>query len=377
MSNSNTHFAPSERYSLDEIKQQARVFQDNPSLLALVNNIALAVVILNDRRQLIFANTVFVQLVGASGLDPLLGQRVGEAIACIHAFHMEGGCGTSPFCRHCGVVRSMLSAIQGLDSKEDCRISLDGDSMALDLRVKATPLVIDEQRYSFFSIENIADEKRREALERLFLHDVKNTAGGLYGIGNLCLEAVGDDMAEMKEMFRYYSRQLMDEIDAYALLASAEDRTLRLNIEAFSAFELLRRVADLYASHSVAEGKEVVITDSDQDLIIESDELLMRRVLGNLVKNALEACEAGDRVSLSCKRSEGGLKFRVHNPGFMSETVKSQIFQRSFSTKGKGRGLGTYSIRLFGESYLGGKLDFSSEKEDGTVFYADFPLRFS
>lgn len=38
-----------------------------------------------------------------------------------------------------------------------------------------------------------------------------------------------------------------------------------------------------------------------------------------------------------------------------------RIFQRSFSTKGaKGRGLGTYSMKLFGETYLGGQVSFRS-----------------
>ncbi|MBK7132833.1 MAG: hypothetical protein IPH69_08460 [Bacteroidales bacterium] len=52
----------------------------------------------------------------------------------------------------------------------------------------------------------------------------------------------------------------------------------------------------------------------------------------------------------------------------LSEEVQMRIFQRSFSTKGKGRGLGTYSIRLMTENYLHGKVSFVSNEADGTVF---------
>jgi signal transduction histidine kinase len=50
------------------------------------------------------------------------------------------------------------------------------------------------------------------------------------------------------------------------------------------------------------------------------------------------------------------------------QVIQLQIFQRFFSTKGPGRGLGTYSMKLFGERYLKGKVDFSSQAPQGTTF---------
>jgi signal transduction histidine kinase len=58
----------------------------------------------------------------------------------------------------------------------------------------------------------------------------------------------------------------------------------------------------------------------------------------------------------------------------MPKEVQMQIFQRSFSTKGKGRGIGTYSIKLLTETYLGGKVSFRSEERHGTTFRIDLPL---
>jgi sensor histidine kinase regulating citrate/malate metabolism len=50
-----------------------------------------------------------------------------------------------------------------------------------------------------------------------------------------------------------------------------------------------------------------------------------------------------------------------------------QIFQRSFSTKGTGRGIGTYSVKLLTEKYLQGEVSFISTKEFGTTFYITIP----
>jgi sensor histidine kinase regulating citrate/malate metabolism len=65
----------------------------------------------------------------------------------------------------------------------------------------------------------------------------------------------------------------------------------------------------------------------------------------------------------------------VHNPGHIPEQVQLQIFQRSFSTKGPGRGLGTYCMRLIGERYLKGQITFISIEKDGITFKASIPLK--
>ena len=64
--------------------------------------------------------------------------------------------------------------------------------------------------------------------------------------------------------------------------------------------------------------------------------------------------------------------FEVHNPVEMPREIQLQMFVRSFSTKGLGRGLGTYSARLFTEAYLGGRIGFRSDST-GTTFWVEIP----
>jgi sensor histidine kinase regulating citrate/malate metabolism len=63
-----------------------------------------------------------------------------------------------------------------------------------------------------------------------------------------------------------------------------------------------------------------------------------------------------------------------HRPVFMPEEVQLQVFARSFSTKGPGRGVGTYSIKLPTERYLGGRASFETCRETGTTFTVRYPL---
>jgi signal transduction histidine kinase len=138
---------------------------------------------------------------------------------------------------------------------------------------------------------------------------------------------------------------------------------------------MVESVVKLYSKHEVCHTKRLIIDDDFKEVEFISDPVLLRRVIGNIVKNALEACRDNETVRIGCRENGNNVEFMVHNPGAIPHDVRLQIFQRSFSTKGEGRGIGTYSVKMFTEKYLGGKVDFSSSKETGTVFKVILPLK--
>ena len=93
-----------------------------------------------------------------------------------------------------------------------------------------------------------------------------------------------------------------------------------------------------------------------------------------MLKNALEATPPQDTVTMSCEDLRRFRNVLVNNSTVMPQDVQLQVFQRSFSTKGEaGRGIGTYSMKLFGERYLGGEVDFVSRDSEGTTFRLRLP----
>ena len=128
-----------------------------------------------------------------------------------------------------------------------------------------------------------------------------------------------------------------------------------------------------YQRHELAHDREIILEPGSAELTLNTDPVLLRRILGNMIKNALEAIPEGERVTVDCARKKGKVSVRVRNPGMMTSDVRRQVFQRSFSTKGRGRGLGTYSMKLLGEKYLGGKVSFSSAMKEGTTFCLELP----
>jgi sensor histidine kinase regulating citrate/malate metabolism len=95
-----------------------------------------------------------------------------------------------------------------------------------------------------------------------------------------------------------------------------------------------------------------------------------------MIKNALEASQKDKTVPVGCNLQSDQLEFWVQNSTFMQRHVQLQMFKRSFSTKSPNRGLGTYSMKLLGEKFLHGKVDFISSLEEGTIFRLRLPIVF-
>jgi signal transduction histidine kinase len=369
-----TFYAPVERADMGVVLRQYKYFDDNHLLIQILESISMAMLILNKQRQLVFANKAFLNLVAEVDVTSILGFRAGEALGCLYSEVMEGGCGTSEHCRECGAVRAILNSFTSKQDVQECRITLKNNNQSLDLRVFASHLKHRDESFTVFSISDIAHEKRSQFLERLFLHDVKNTVGALQGFSRLLMDKKETELDISRKMIIDLSDKLLDEIDSYSQLIQAESKQLQVKPAGLSTREFLERIKNQYLNHPVASEKSIIVDSKSEDVIMISDETILGRVIGNMTKNALEAIRPGQVVTLSCVQHGDQVRMIVHNPGLIARTAQLQIFQRSFSTKGNGRGLGTFSIKMLSEQYLEGKVGFTTSAGEGTSFYGEYPI---
>lgn len=374
-----THFLPPDRSDRDTLERQRQLFTIPSPHRALLDAIPNALVVLNDRRQIVYANAQFHTLSNETDLDQLLGQSVGEALHCIHA-QDSGGCGTTQVCTTCGAAHAQIGAAHGRHSVQECQINryLDGQgpagpSQSLDLRVWCSPLEIDGESFSIFAVADISHEKRRQALEHIFFHDIANTAGNIRGLAELITNASPSEA--ITAQFSHAVERLLDEIEAQRQLLAAERGALTVDVYPIQSRHLLQDLIRFHTAHPVATGRHLGLHEDAAVFTLQSDITLLGRAIGNMIKNALEATRPGGVVTLNCYRREDTAHFLVHNPGYMPRSVQLQLFNRSFSTKAPTRGLGTYSMKLLCERYLGGRVTFTSTHQDGTTFEAAVPLR--
>jgi nitrogen-specific signal transduction histidine kinase len=371
-----TEFAPAERTPAEVLSGQSRILSEQPFLREMMDCFPEPVVVLNQTRQIVLANDKMASLLQRTR-EEIIGSRPGEAVQCVYGSRADSGCGTTRFCRVCGAVQSVLNCQQTNQPQvEDCNLLCQGSEgpFSLDLRVWATPILVSGERFIVCALRDISAENRRRVLERVFFHDALNAAGGLRGVLSVIPELSPKELQEMGEMAQDCSTQLVELLESQRDLAAAEAGELHSERKPVEAGALISHLAALYQRHPVGKDKRVLIQGISTT--VETDPVLLGRVLGNLIKNALEASSPGEIVTVGCTKMKEETIFSIHNPAVMPEELQLQLFQRSISTKGgQHRGIGTYSVKLLTEKYLNGSVSFQSHPGRGTTFEVRLPAR--
>ncbi len=341
-------------------------------LVDLLNSLPYLALVVDASRQIVFANQALLDTFGLHALEEIIGRRPGEILACLQAGEHSGGCGATESCRHCQAALTVATCLDTLSRvTAEARVSARrGERLvAYDLRVTATPLHLAGDTLAMIYLEDISAAKRREHLEKIFLHDLLNSIGSLQLLTDLAPEL---RTAQWPGLLSRQVELLTDEVQAHRLLALAEQEQLETDISCVPAALLLEEA--LAGSKALAgqRGVALAITYPDTPVYLATDLRIARRVVLNAVKNAVEAAAAGDPVSIEVREGESHVRIKVWNPQPIPEAIRHQLFQRSFSTKGPGRGLGTYSMRLLLEDYLNGRIEIRSDAQ-GTSCLLDFP----
>jgi PAS domain-containing protein len=375
-----THFAPAERTSDEQILMENDLVYSQEffsKLFGAMNGIG---AVINKNRQIVYANNELLSLLGIKTLEPILGKRAGEVLSCIHSEEEPFGCGTSRSCPYCGAVNTILESQRtGLKSMNEAHISglVDGKHMSWDLNIISTPISFNGDTFYVLVLQDITDEKRRAVLERIFFHDLLNSVGGLNGLLTILKEKdKPEDTADLINLSEEISRNILDEILMQRQIRAAENGELKVRIEKVNSIELLDTAIGKISFHECGKQKSIVKSEEFVNIDFDTDSILLQRVLINLLKNALEATQVNGFVLTGISTNEDIVTFWVKNDQVMTKDVQMQLFQRSFSTKGEGRGLGTYSIRLLTENYLGGRVRFISNETDRTIFSIELKKKF-
>jgi hypothetical protein len=91
----------------------------------------------------------------------------------------------------------------------------------LDLKVTATPIVLEGERFVVLALEDISQAKRLELLQRVFFHDVANTAGCIMGYAQMLAESGEPDEMIGQRLLRMCA-QLGEEVSAHRDLWAAD-----------------------------------------------------------------------------------------------------------------------------------------------------------
>jgi signal transduction histidine kinase len=361
--------------SSEDLKRQSDFFAEAFMTRHLLDVMPGMVLVLNQYRQIVFANRAFLQIAGRSMAESLVGRFVGDVLLCHVALDAVSGCGTGDSCETCGALMAMMSGFAGQENVQECTLTRQAGValQSLTLRVWSAPLNYCGESFIILAGMDISHERRRLALERTFFHDILNLVGSIRGFAELIEIDKNAEPLQISRRIQRASQRIIDEIDAQRVLLAVEKGELKVDSHMLVSREVLLDIIDLYEGQDVARKRLLKIDAVSKVFPFISDVTLLRRILGNMVKNALEASTEGEVVSIGAESDGTECNFWVHNQAVIPSSYQQRIFQRDFSTKGAGRGLGTYSMKILGY-LLAGEVSFVSNSNLGTRFSLCIPI---
>ena len=353
----------------EDLATEIEFVSANPVVSGLLHSVSGVLAVLDENRQILAVNDSFLQMLGIDEPEQALGLRPGEALHCIYQDNGHVECGATDYCSTCGAAIAIVASL-GEDKPAErlCALSCNKDGRLTDLAllVRSQPIRIDKKRYLLLFLQDISEPQQKAALERAFYHDVNNLLTMLVSASELLVK---EDSSKLAKTIHQGSFRLFREISMQQCLTQDNSSTFQPMWREFLTEQIFEELQIFFENHPAAYKRKIEYFNQYPGLSIKTDISLLSRVLSNMVINALEATEKKGVVKVWLERDMDSFSFCVWNAHKIPKSIAKRIFQRNFSTKKQaGRGIGTYSMKLFGENILGGRVSFTSTKDEGTIF---------
>jgi len=196
--------------------------------------------------------------------------------------------------------------------------------------------------------------KQKEDADRMMQHDLRNPLQSiLLATENIRSDSKSDAVSDMIKSVRESAHQALDQVDQTLTIARLEHGKQSLNrvdIKLDDFVGKFRHNMDNFAeSHGVKISWDV---DFLADEIINIDPLFGQNLFCNLIRNAIEASDKGNKVHVQYDPAKS--TWSIKNPTVVPKEIRARFFEK-YSTFGKsgGNGLGTYMAKLLSHAHNG------------------------
>lgn len=210
-------------------------------------------------------------------------------------------------------------------------------------------------------------------------HQLKTPIAAL-NIYNGILQQEAADAATVRE-FASLSEQELDRMESLVQsllkMARLDAGAIALERSPENISELLEHIRGQYSFRAEQEGKELILEGDEQSLLV-CDRIWLTEAIGNLVKNALDHTNQGDRILLRWQQSPCLTQIVVEDTGNGIHPedlyhIFKRFYHSRFSKDTQGVGLGLPLAKSIIEAHQG-SIEVHSELGRGTTFTIHVPI---
>ena len=229
-------------------------------------------------------------------------------------------------------------------------------------------------------------EKMRDDLMKMIVHDLKTPLTSVLATTEMMMdEDFGPLNDQQKQMLRDAegkAEDLLCLIGDLLEVSRLEEATLTLDLKPIAPAALLNEIVHESSIRFQQEGAVATIDVADDAPVFEADKALLKRVLGNLVQNALTHSANAVKIQLNARKDGDGILFTVadNGPGIAPE-YHEVIFRKFERVKTsnmphmRSSGLGLAFCKLVVDAH-GGRIWVQSAGEGkGSAFHFRLPRK--
>jgi len=213
-------------------------------------------------------------------------------------------------------------------------------------------------------------------------HDLRTPLTRFRGLAELALQA-HEDPARLREALEEgleEAEMIITQLNAIMDLSEAQTGLLQLDKTDTDITELCRQIIEMYSF--IAEERNIRITlkeNSGAALYAPADAPRLRRVVGNIIDNAVKYSPDGTVVSVELEKQSGRVIVRVRDqgPGIPREELPriwERLYRGELARQKPGLGIGLSLAKAITEAH-GGTISAQSPPEGGAVFELWLPER--
>jgi signal transduction histidine kinase len=223
--------------------------------------------------------------------------------------------------------------------------------------------------------------KTRDDLTHMIVHDLRSpltvVSGYIEALENAAARKLTPTEAKYVAEAHRGADKIRDMITNLLDLNRLEDGQMPLQLQPNDVAEIARKTADHFAP--VLRGRQLRYEIPSGPVVVSCDEDVIRRVLENLVSNAIKFTKSDGAIMVTVQPNESDVTISVSDDGSgIPADQHKHIFEKFGQTeagtqKQHSTGIGLAFCRLAVEAH-GGKIDIDSEPGKGSTFHFTLPI---
>ncbi|MDR1722886.1 MAG: HAMP domain-containing histidine kinase [Tannerella sp.] len=285
------------------------------------------------------------------------------------------------------VDESYPELFRNLKVGDSCQLALTTEREEFPVSLRVSQISLKRGMMRVMTLNNIGNELEMKEMEswirliRVMTHEIMNSIAPVTSLSETMMNTLVetgrapslpvDEIRLAFETINSTATGLLSFVESYRKFTSVPNPKK----EPFDMPALVEQVVKLHEQMLRDKGQECLVTTNEDAVFVNADENLIRQVIVNLLKNAIEVSDC-KCITIAVHKDADVITVEVANNGSpISPDILPHIFVPFFTTKSDGSGIGL-SVSRYIMRLHNGKLQHFTTANGLTVFQLTLPMIF-